>query len=111
MENTTKQVPASTTERPWHGRMGATADDQNGQNPTVGRYPPNLLLSHAEGCVCEGTRRVVATSIHGESTATRGESVHAEMRPEPGQAERQPRERLARRAGEEVDDRRRKRRQ
>lgn len=74
---TSKQVPASTTERTWHERMGATADDQNGQNPTVGRYPPNLLLSHADGCVCEGTRRVVATSIHGESTATRGESVHA----------------------------------
>ena len=54
---TSKQVPASTTERPWHGRMGATADDQNGQNPTVGRYPPNLLLSHAAGCVCEGTRQ------------------------------------------------------
>jgi site-specific DNA-methyltransferase (adenine-specific) len=24
---------------------------------TVGRYPPNLVLSHAEGCVCEGTRQ------------------------------------------------------
>ena len=74
---TSKQVPASTTERTWHGRMGATADDQNGQRPNVGRYPPNLVTSHADGCVCEGTRRVVATSIHGESTATRGESVHA----------------------------------
>jgi hypothetical protein len=49
--------------------------DREGES--AGRYPPNLLLSHADGCVCEGTRRVVATSIHGESTATRGESVHA----------------------------------
>ena len=34
-----------------------------------GRYPPNLVLSHAAGCVCEGTRRVASASVQG---ATRG---------------------------------------
>ena len=91
---TSKQVPASTTERPWHGRMGATADDQNGQNPTVGRYPPNLVLSHAAGCVCEGTRESVrnvetgsrhssasvnafGAGVNGRSTTGTTESVDA----------------------------------
>ena len=32
------------------------------QASKAGRYPPNLLLSHAAGCVCEGTRRVVGNS-------------------------------------------------
>jgi hypothetical protein len=61
---TSKRVPGSTAERTWYGRVGATADDQDGQRPNVGRYPPNLVTSHAAGCVCEGTRRVVSDSAN-----------------------------------------------
>mgnify|MGYP001000701609 FL=1 len=43
-----------------------------------GRWPANLVLSHAEGCVCVGTKRVKATSIHGDDVAVRRSGVHAE---------------------------------
>jgi len=37
-------------------------------NTTAGRWPPNLLLSHAPGCVEVGTRRVKGTALHGKPT-------------------------------------------
>lgn len=39
--------------------------------PCIGRWPPNTLFTHSPGCERVGDRRVAATSIHGESTATR----------------------------------------
>lgn len=53
--------------RPYHD--AAPVHRTNGS--TLGRFPAALALVHDEGCVCEGTRRVVSTSIHGESTAVR----------------------------------------
>jgi DNA modification methylase len=43
-----------------------------------GRWPANLVLSHGPGCKRLGTKKVPATSIHGEATATRRSGVHAE---------------------------------
>lgn len=43
----------------------------------LGRWPPHLVLSHAEGCEPIGPQKVRATSIHGEATATRRSGVHA----------------------------------
>lgn len=43
-----------------------------------GRWPANLALSHFDGCVCVGTKRVKATSIHGDDVAVRRSGVHAE---------------------------------
>ena len=31
---------------------------KDGQDPTIGRFPPNFLLSHAEGCVRVGEKKV-----------------------------------------------------
>lgn len=42
--------------RAWEG--GALAGAETGSD--AGRWPANLLLSHAVGCVCEGTRRVTS---------------------------------------------------
>jgi site-specific DNA-methyltransferase (adenine-specific) len=42
--------------RAWEG--GALAGAETGSD--AGRWPANLLLSHADGCVCEGTRRVTS---------------------------------------------------
>ena len=48
---------------------------------TVGRYPPNLLLSHAPDCACEGTRRVRSDSTN----AGRGPvGYHSGTAPQPG---------------------------
>ena len=44
-----------------HGRKGDAFGWTTPEDPGrawSGRYPPNLLLSHTDGCVCEGTRRV-----------------------------------------------------
>ena len=68
---TSKSTPASPSQSPWHGRMAPSSLDEDAFNPTIGRYPPNVTLGHADGCVLAGVRRVAATSIHGESTATR----------------------------------------
>ena len=38
----------------------------------AGRYPPNLLLSHAEGCACEGTREVEHSIILPIERTTKG---------------------------------------
>jgi hypothetical protein len=67
---TSKSVPSSNAGAHLHEYFGGkprggTAEDANGINPNVGRYPPNLLLSHAAGCVCEGTRRVRGSNPFG----------------------------------------------
>lgn len=67
---TAKSVPASPPkgdrlanygERP--GRRGQTGDE-DGHNPNVGRYPPNVVLSHAPGCARVGTRKVQSNSAN-----------------------------------------------
>jgi len=40
--------------------------------PIGGRYPPNLVLSHAAGCVCEGVRRVGSASVQGSTRGAAG---------------------------------------
>jgi hypothetical protein len=59
---TSKRVPGGEPSRSAANQVYGAASlrtlDEIGRNPNVGRYPPNLLLSHAAGCVCEGTRRV-----------------------------------------------------
>lgn len=42
-----------------------------------GRWPANLVLVHMDGCSCEGTKRVKATSIHGTAEAVRRGGVHS----------------------------------
>ena len=58
---TSKRVPGSVStsqhESLFSGRKGETGDE-DGHNPNVGRYPPNLLLSHALGCQCVGVRKI-----------------------------------------------------
>ena len=46
------------------------------QASKAGRYPPNLVLSHAAGCVCEGTRRVASDSA-GRSGAAGANGLQA----------------------------------
>ena len=58
---TSKRVPGGDVAQSVNGVYGTASTrtaDELGRDPTVGRYPPNLLLSHTDGCVCEGTRRV-----------------------------------------------------
>ncbi len=43
---------------------------------TVGRYPPNLLLSHTAGCVCEGTRRVPCSSPPSDTGSPTTKNTH-----------------------------------
>jgi hypothetical protein len=40
----------------WSGKTG----DQSGNDPDVGRWPPNFLLSHSAECRCVGTTEVKA---------------------------------------------------
>ena len=42
----------------WENRNSPEHYTAPREGELAGRYPPNLLLSHAAGCVCEGTRRV-----------------------------------------------------
>ena len=44
----------------------------------LGRWPPNVVLVHAPGCLNVGTKKARATSIHGTATAVRRSGVHAE---------------------------------
>ena len=46
----------------WENRNSPEHYTAPREGELAGRYPPNLLLSHAAGCVCEGTRRVVSGS-------------------------------------------------
>jgi site-specific DNA-methyltransferase (adenine-specific) len=59
-----------------HGAYGAIGA-QGRVDGDTGRYPPNLLLSHATGCVCEGTRRVATGTGYKPADAnyTRGPSA------------------------------------
>lgn len=44
--------------------LGPTTLDHSGHNPSIGRYPPNVVFSHAPGCVCVGERRVQSDSTN-----------------------------------------------
>jgi len=58
--------------------MNAAGSSFTPTNHAGGRWPPNVVLQHFEGCRCLGTQRVKATSIHGESSAVRRSGVHSE---------------------------------
>ena len=63
---TSKRVPGgepSQAANQVYGTASLRTADEIGRDPNVGRYPPNLLLSHSAGCICEGTRRVLS---HGQ---------------------------------------------
>lgn len=45
-----------------YGKASLRHEDEDGRDPNVGRYPPNVVLSHAPGCRCVGEQRVRAES-------------------------------------------------
>lgn len=89
---TSKSVPGSLPSKTGldgfgerDGRAGISAED-SGRNPNVGRWPPNLLLSHSAGCVRVGDRKV-KSAPHGpnagNSDATLGVLNDDGWRPKP----------------------------
>jgi site-specific DNA-methyltransferase (adenine-specific) len=63
-----KRVPGSLSVSQLNGygvanRRGQSLDD-SGHRADVGRYPPNVVLSHAPGCRCVGERRVQTSTGH-----------------------------------------------
>jgi hypothetical protein len=68
---TTKRVPGAPSKRNL-GDLGVgwglkASEDVDGRDPNVGRFPPNLLLTHAAACEQVGTRKVRASgSVTGE---------------------------------------------
>ena len=59
---TSKENPkwgaASTAPNNVYGKASPRSLAEDGCNPNVGRYPPNVTLGHADGCVLAGVRRV-----------------------------------------------------
>jgi site-specific DNA-methyltransferase (adenine-specific) len=62
---TSKAVPASPSRSQGFNLPGRETGEEDGHNPSVGRWPPNLLLSHTSGCVREGVRRVQTDTSSG----------------------------------------------
>lgn len=78
---TGKRVPGSLSDEasPIYGAYGPRKM-LDGQDPDVGRWPPNVLLTHAEGCVLVGEKRV-RTNDPGTTHTTRpGWGLTAERR-------------------------------
>lgn len=58
---TTKAVPASPRRAPQRGTYGDLSnqpDDAPGMDPNVGRYPPNVFLTHLHDCRLAGHKEV-----------------------------------------------------
>lgn len=53
------------------GKFGGAPDAVS-----TGRYPPNFLMSHADGCVCEGTRRVPCSSPPSDTGSPTTKNTH-----------------------------------
>ena len=71
---TTKEVPGTAGGKARHGgstfmAMPARDADGDGFDPDIGRRPKNVLLSHADGCVCVGTRPVKQNGTIAPGTA------------------------------------------
>lgn len=71
---TTKEVPGTAGGKARHGgstsgEMPARDADGDGFDPDTGRRPKNVLLSHADGCVCVGTRPVKQNGTIAPGTA------------------------------------------
>ena len=49
----------------WENRNSPEHYTAPREGELAGRYPPNLLLSHVEGCVCEGTRQAPRNIVRG----------------------------------------------
>jgi DNA modification methylase len=62
-------VYAGNRDGSWGHEVGGAG---TGHDPSTGRWPANLVLSHAEGCVPAGTRRVRTVADSGRSPATSG---------------------------------------
>jgi site-specific DNA-methyltransferase (adenine-specific) len=60
-----------------YGKASPRHEDEDGRDPNVGRYPPNVVLSHAPGCRCVGERRVHTGDTGREWIAGRGGNTHA----------------------------------
>jgi hypothetical protein len=76
-----KRVPGSLSVSQLSGygvanRRGQSLDD-SGHRADVGRYPPNVVLSHSPGCVLTGERRVHTGDTGREWIAGRGGNTHA----------------------------------
>lgn len=54
----------STVSLNGYGEANRTGQDvsQSGFNPNIGRWPPNTVLSHADGCECVGTKEVLSSN-------------------------------------------------
>lgn len=77
---TSKRVPGgapSQAPNMVYGKASPRHEDDEGRNPNVGRYPPNVVFSHAPGCVCVGERRVKAGDKDREWIAGRAGNTHA----------------------------------
>jgi hypothetical protein len=59
---TSKNVPASprSGQDRIFGAYGAQTGEESGHNPNIGRWPANLVLSHATGCEPAGHRTIQA---------------------------------------------------
>ncbi len=67
------RVPGSLSTAQGYSLLSRETGAEDGHNPNVGRYPPNVVFSHAPGCVCVGERRVqTAWSANGTRKAPLG---------------------------------------
>ena len=55
----------------WGNRSSPERYTAPREGELAGRYPPNLLLSHVEGCVCEGTRQAPRNIGRGNSNPSK----------------------------------------
>ena len=55
----------------WENRNSPEHYTAPREGELAGRYPPNLLLSHAAGCVCEGTRQAPRNIGRGNSNPSK----------------------------------------
>lgn len=71
-----KHAPGSLSRsQTFGGLSGSETGDEDGHNPNLGRYPPNLVLTHAPGCTFEGSKRVTGATPGPRNNAARGRSA------------------------------------
>jgi len=84
-ENSHSQNQHAGWKRPWNDDPNAVeaanerSRESQAKTQALGSLPKNALLSHCEECVRVGSKKAKATSIHGESSAVRGDnSTHGQ---------------------------------
>lgn len=80
---TSKDVPASPSRTKGTSLSGSVdgslrreTGQEGGHDPNVGRWPPNVVMTHAGGCKRVGTKKI--KGITGGETVIRRSGVHAE---------------------------------